>query len=544
MKASILFKNVLTSALVALLLSSCTRERIVSFRSLLVEISDPEAITRFPEPSYRLIQQSSYDRRTVSPDSAGWFANDDYTQFIREEENAGRREFVMFEAEGPGAVVRWWMTFGNQDALASYIRVYLDGNPVPVLEGMAPALIGGGLLAPPPLSAAVSPLTEPQRQGYNLYLPIPFSKSCKITLTNSSVLITPERRTPSIYYNICSRLYEKDTRVISLTLETLPADSLAIAECCEVLNGQKSHDAGGGSAGSSSGRYPPGPACTLVFDANNRALESLSLRLEAKDTASALRNTFIIITFDGHETVNVPAGNFFGTGYSINPYSTLFSSTDSTGKMKFRRIMPFSKECTVSVFNGSNDTLGIGAEAVTVPYRWDKNSMYFGASWHEYSGIEAAGSEHTGGTGKHVDLSIASLQGKGVYAGDAVTVFNTVDAWWGEGDEKIYVDNEVFPSSIGTGTEDYYGYAWCRPEPFSHPFISQPTGEGNFFPGMTVNMRYRSLDAIPFENGIRADIELWHWVKSKTDYSLTAYYYVFPGYVTEAPRTRESAQKP
>jgi hypothetical protein len=358
------------------------------------------------------------------------------------------------------------------------------------------------------------------------------------------VVITPERRTPSIYYNICSRLYEKDTRVISLTREMLLADSLAIAECCNVLKGVKAPEARGESVRSSEGRYPPGTACTLVFDENNKALESLSLRLEATDTSSALRNTRVIITFDGIETVNVPAGNFFGTGYSFNPYRTLFSSTDSTGKMIFSLLMPFRKECTFTVVNGSTDTLGIEAGAVTVPYRWDKHSMYFGASWHEYSGIEAAGSENTGGTGKHVDLAIAGLEGKGVYAGDAVTVINTAEAWWGEGDEKIYVDNEVFPSSIGTGTEDYYGYAWCRPEPFSHPYISQPVGEGNFFPGMTVNMRFRALDAIPFENGIRADIELWHWVRTKIDYSLTAYYYVFPGYVTKEPRTPESVQKP
>ncbi len=544
MKASRPFKYILISALVTLLLSSCTRDKVVSFRSLLVEITDTEAITRFPDPSYRLIQQSSYDRRTVSPDSTGWFANNDYTHFIREEENEGRREFVMFEAEEPGAIVRWWMTFGNQEALDSYIRVYLDGNPVPVLEGMAPALVGGGLLAPAPLSAAVSPLTEPQRQGYNLYLPIPFSKSCKITLTNSSVVITPERRTPSIYYNICSRLYEKGARVISFTREMLLADSLAIAECCNVLKGITAPDARGESVSSSEGRYPPGTACTLVFDENNKALESLALRLEAADTASALRNTRVIITFDGIENVNVPAGNFFGTGYSVNPYRTLFSSTDSTGKMTFSRRMPFREECTVSVVNESSDTVGIELVAATVPYRWDKHSMYFGASWNEYSGIETAGSENTGGTGRHIDLAITGLEGKGVYAGDAVTVFNTADAWWGEGDEKIYVDNETFPSSIGTGTEDYYGYAWCRPEPFSHPFISQPAGEGNFYPGMTVNMRYRALDAIPFENAIRADIELWHWVKTKIDYSLTAYYYVFPGYVTVPPRTPKSVQKP
>jgi len=154
--------------------------------------------------------------------------------------------------------------------------------------------------------------------------------------------------------------------------------------------------------------------------------------------------------------------------------------------------------------------------------------MYFGASWNDYSGIETAGSESTGGTGKHQDLNIVRLAGRGVYAGDGVIIFNTVDAWWGEGDEKIYVDGEVFPSSFGTGTEDYFGYAWSRPEPFSHPFISQPVGEGNFLPGMSVNMRYRNLDAIPFNESINSDIELWHWVKTKIDYSLVSYYYLLP----------------
>ncbi|MGB8358091.1 MAG: DUF2961 domain-containing protein, partial [Bacteroidales bacterium] len=177
---------------------SCRNENIITFRSLLKEMADRETITHFPDPSYKLIQQSSYDRRSIHPDSSGWFANDDYTQFIREEENEGRREFVMFEADGPGAVVRWWMTFGNADAMESHIRVYIDGDPAPVLEGRAPDLVGGGILAPAPLSASVSPLTELQARGYNLYLPLPFEKHMKITLANDAVMITPERRTPSI----------------------------------------------------------------------------------------------------------------------------------------------------------------------------------------------------------------------------------------------------------------------------------------------------------------------------------------------------------
>ena len=41
-------------------------------------------------------------------------------------------------------------------------------------------------------------------------------------------------------------------------------------------------------------------------------------------------------------------------------------------------------------------------------------------------------------------------------------------------------------------------------------------------------MRYRILDAIPFNESIRVDIELWHWVKTTIDYSVTSYYYLSP----------------
>ena len=33
-------------------------------------------------------------------------------------------------------------------------------------------------------------------------------------------------------------------------------------------------------------------------------------------------------------------------------------------------------------------------------------------------------------------------------------------AWFGEGDEKIYIDGETRPSIWGTGTEDYFLSAW------------------------------------------------------------------------------------
>ncbi|MFA7174788.1 MAG: DUF2961 domain-containing protein [Kiritimatiellia bacterium] len=61
----------------------------------------------------------------------------------------------------------------------------------------------------------------------------------------------------------------------------------------------------------------------------------------------------------------------------------------------------------------------------------------------------------------------------------------------------MYVDGEAFPSHFGTGTEDYYGYAWSRLEYFEAPFHAQPSGAGNNKPGMSVNSRYRLLGDIP-----------------------------------------------
>lgn len=63
-------------------------------------MSTPDAITRFPDPAFSLMQFSSFDRRSIHPDSAGWFADNDCTRFIREEENDGRYEYKSIETAG------------------------------------------------------------------------------------------------------------------------------------------------------------------------------------------------------------------------------------------------------------------------------------------------------------------------------------------------------------------------------------------------------------------------------------------------------------
>ena len=76
-----------------------------------------DEMTRYPALPYRSMQQSSYDRRSVSPDRPGWFANDDGEGFIRLEEHNGRKEKVLFEDEGPAPLP----VYGSRP-LAAYIQ--------------------------------------------------------------------------------------------------------------------------------------------------------------------------------------------------------------------------------------------------------------------------------------------------------------------------------------------------------------------------------------------------------------------------------------
>jgi hypothetical protein len=523
---------------------SCSENKQVSIKSLLTEMTDREDLTLYPEPYYALRQSGSYDRNTVDPDKPGWFANADYTQFSSFETREGRKEYILFDEDGPGAIVRWWMTFAGKGSHSGTVRIYIDNLKAPVIQDSILKVISGHLLAGEPLSSSVSPLTGLYQRGHNLYLPIPYSKHCRITYECEAIKISADERTPAIYYNICYRTYTKGTNVISFSANELKNAGPLIEKVNASLSSPSEEKSGEMKSITASKKILPGDSIVAIPGAGGSAISRISLFLKAENYAQALRSTVLNITFDDNSTVWVPAGEFFGTGYMRSSSVTWNSLSDTTGRLTSLWLMPFRESCTLKLINYGKNIVDAELSVETVPYKWRSSSMYFGSSWHEYHNFNAAGATSTGGTGKHCDLNFVNLEGKGVYAGDAITIFNTANAWFGEGDEKIFVDGESFPSSIGTGTEDYYGYAWCRPEVFSHPFIAQPSGNGNFNPGQTINMRYRSLDAIPFSGSISANIELWHWVNTTINYAMTTYWYVFPDYRSNTSPSPLSVQNP
>ncbi|MHC4304235.1 MAG: glycoside hydrolase family 172 protein [Planctomycetota bacterium] len=514
--ASLIALVVLASSPVA----AADRGGTITLSSLLQEMIDRDVLARLPDPAYTCRQFSSYDRSARSPDEE-WFANRDANQYLRTEDNDGRQEWVMMDAPGPGAVVRMWSANPPEDGT---LRVYVDGSGAPVIAASMADMLGGKWLVDAPLSAVRS-------RGWNLYLPIPYAEHCKITCDK-----------PGFYYQINYRTYEPGTPVESISEAALRSAASEIARIQEVLLvPQQPH---GDHETRLAQTLEAGESGSVLADPGPRAIRSLIMYVPSEDLATALRSTVLQIEFDGERTVWCPVGDFFGSGIGVNAYSGWWRTVGSRptrgggveAVLTCRWVMPYRESCRISILNLSAWRTEARLTAITHPWNWDDRSMHFHTVWRQQDPIH---------TRPMQDWNYVEVKGQGVFVGDTLALANPVKIWWGEGDEKIYVDGETFPSHFGTGTEDYYGYAWGSAEPFEAPFHAQPRcdGPGNY--GHTTVTRARSLDAIPFRESLRFDMEVWHWKECDVGYAATSHFYALPGAMhNRPPQSGEAARGP
>jgi len=274
--------------------ASDTSDVVITAESLLDEMADLQRLAEFPVPAYTTRQFSSYNRQAQSPDNPkGWFSNKDIGRYLREEENQGRKEFVMMDAAGPGAVVRIWSA--NPKGI---LRIYIDKQVKPVMTVPMNELLEGELPEFP------KPLAGMRARGCNLYCPIPYAYHCKITIDQ-----------PLIFYQINYRTYAEGTKVSSLQSHTYkdladqvrkvarrlaqPRKGRRQPSDCEIVPfDMKIHPSAGG---------------TPVFIEGDKAICGLSFHLEAADIDQALRQTLLTISFDEEHTVVTPLIDFFGT---------------------------------------------------------------------------------------------------------------------------------------------------------------------------------------------------------------------------------------
>lgn len=520
-------RNILYSLLLVCFCACQDPSQVITTGSLLHEMVNPEVLTQYPDPFYITRQFSSYDRASTDKDSLSWYANCDRSQFLRTDSIEGRREFVMVDTDGPGAITRFWVTVADYSD-QGILRVYLDYQENPVIEGEVLKVLSGHILVGAPLSASVSEDTDYKQRGHNLYLPIPYGKHCKITYESPSIKEPGEFSGECFYYNINYRTYEKGTEVQTFSVADLTAcqDELEEAQHLLATSRKLTEDWNDGIIQSQ--KLTAGQE-NVVSLSGSGAVRRLDVKLDAKDFNQALRSTVLRISFDKQETVWAPVGDFFGSGNRLSPFQTFYTEVTADSLLSCFWVMPYKEECRISLQNIAKEEVETSLTVYSSPWEWKEQCMYFGAGWTEFAGLHTRTNQEYVTTDDHFERNFVQLKGKGVYVGDGVTLFNSLADWWGEGDEKIYVDGEKFPSHFGTGTEDYYGYAWCMHHEFSHPFIAEPDGTGSTQCGHVSNVRYRGLDAIPFTDSLIFDMEIWHWGSTVINYAPTTFWYMLPG---------------
>jgi len=197
--------------------------------------------------------------------------------------------------------------------------------------------------------------------------------------------------------------------------------------------------------------------------------------------------------------------------------------------MTCRYVMPFETSLRIVLDNRGDQPVTVSGSALSAAYEWNERSMHFRARWRVDHDVV--------GWGKAVrDMPFLIANGSGRYVGTALMLLNPCrvatlgGGWWGEGDEKVFVDGDTVPSTFGTGSEDYFNYAWSSPNIFGYAYCGQPRNDGYGNRGFVANYRWHIVDDLPFASRLAFFLELFpHDRVPDMSYARIGYYYARPG---------------
>ncbi len=428
----------------------------------------------------------------------------------------------MADVEGPGALVRLWTA-----AIDGTVQLWLDGSSEPLFSGPANDFFQRPLDSFPQsqaLNRANLERTLYQRDA--VYAPIPFAQRLRLEWTGILEHIH--------FYQMEVRKYAAGTRVETFRPEDLERFRETIDNVTAVLAapesgvGQQSTD----NVNNIAVTIPPQAGEDALTLEGSGAINRLELKLEAQNLNLALRQTVLHIHFDkspwGH--VQAPLGDFFGAAPGVNPYQSLPFSVLADGTMISRFVMPYRASARIHLENAGDQRVAVSGSVHTMDYEWDENrSMHFRARWRVDHDLIADPDAVQ-------DLPFLVARGKGVYVGTTSILLNPNPIptpwgnWRGEGDEKVFVDDDSLPSLFGTGSEDYYNYSWSSPDIFLFPYCGQPRNDGPGNRGFVTNYRWHILDPLPFEQSLGFYMELFsHERTPGVSYARIGYHYARPG---------------
>ena len=271
----------------------------------------------------------------------------------------------------------------------------------------------------------------------------------------------------------------------------------------------------------------------------------------AKNGSANHQEMLLRMYWDGNPrpAVEAPLGDFFANcfGQRREIISLPVVVEDGDAYNCFWQ-MPFRKSARIEVLNQSEKPISL----LYYNIDWIKkkslprDTPYFYAQYRQ---------EYPAEHGK--DYVVLETKGKGHYVGTVLAVRTRSPAWFGEGDEKIYLDGEAKASIWGTGTEDYFLSAWGL-KTTSTPYFGVPYfDQWGIVGSRTSAYRWHINDPIVFNTGIKVTFEHFGWIapdenaaykstswnEREDDYSSVAFWYQTgeATFSARAPDARERA---
>lgn len=213
------------------------------------------------------------------------------------------------------------------------------------------------------------------------------------------------------------------------------------------------------------------------------------------------RSLVLRIYWDGESkpSVEVPLGDFFGVGHAAEEsFQSLPVVNTAHGRSRncFWK-MPFRRHAKVTV---TNESPIHKVDSFYYHLDWEKHerlpddAAYFHARYRQETPARPG------------DYTLLETHGRGHFVGMVYSVHSVKNGWFGEGDDRFYIDGETFPSLRGTGTEDYFGDAWGLHREAS-PFLGVSLWDGYVAGDRATAYRWHLTDPIPFRDSLKVAFE-------------------------------------
>ena len=459
----------------------------------------------------RCYESSAYNKLSKYNEETGEYEN--WEQNWDEGYDAPRSEdggYIIADAKGPGAIVRIW----SADPREGHIKIFIDGESVPRVDMPFKDIFGSGEF---PFN--LEEICYDAAKGKNCFVPITYNESCKVILYDDW----------GMFYQVNYISFAQGTKVETFTLPLSEESEARLKSIDKILGGCKDEE----TIEEETITVKAGETITLLNKEGAGAITEIKIKPHVELYGSdwdALSALSIAAYWDKEAIPSVwsTLGGFFASSTGLNEYNSLPSGV-SNGIMYSRWYMPYKDGALLTIDNDSDKDIDISYEVKTEKLSVSdaESKMRFHAKWNRVKDPEKGE--------RWPDAQFLYTEGRGRYVGTSLHIYKEIgtgdpayhpDWWWGEGDEKFFVDGESFPSWFGTGSEDYFGYAWGTWKTFERPYHSQPfTNGGMFGVGNRLNNRFHLIDSIPFEKSFDAFLEKYHR-DSYANWAFTSFWYL------------------